>query len=41
MELSNIEILEVARKRAGYSQKELASLLGISLPYLWSLNCKR
>lgn len=32
MELSNIEILEVARKRAGYSQKELSSLLGISLP---------
>jgi len=32
MELTNIEKLEIARKRAGYTQKELAGLIGISLP---------
>lgn len=31
MDLTNIEILELARRRAGYTQKDLAGMLGISL----------
>ena len=31
MELTNVEILETARKRAGLSQREIADALGVSL----------
>lgn len=32
MELTNSEILEMARKRSGLSQKDLAKAIGVSLP---------
>ena len=32
MEITNAEILEMARRRAGIPQKEMAQALGVSLP---------
>jgi transcriptional regulator with XRE-family HTH domain len=32
MELTNVEILETARKRAGLTQTEIAKSIGVSLP---------